>query len=333
MKYSKLQDMDISRIILGVGEVGSEIPLAEGEKTLCAFMEKGGNAIDTGNVYANWIKGAERSSSEKAIGRLFKADPGLREKLFVCTKGAHYEFDDIAHTPRVNEGCITYDVNDSLRNMGIDQIDLYWLHRDNPTYPVSLIMDALFTAQDAGKIGLIGASNWSARRIAEANAYAKSCRREGFCASQIMHSYALPMDVGDRTTMYFDEELEGRAYLDQGLALFCFTSQAKGYITKTLNGVQMKENIRRYFDCPGNRERAARADAVAKQAGSGHNAEQVGLAYLHALPYNTYTIVGPRNAGQIADSMGACDISLTPEQIRFLAEDKSPIPRVPQLGH
>jgi aryl-alcohol dehydrogenase-like predicted oxidoreductase len=333
MKYSKVKELDVSRVVLGVGSYGSSIPDAEGEMILRTFMERGGNAVDTGNVYANWVDPANRSASEKMLGRLFKTNPGLREKLVVCTKGAHYEWYDPAKTPRVNEGCIRYDVDASLQNMGIARIDLYWLHRDNPTYPVNLIMDALFEAQDAGKIGHFGASNWSARRIMEANSYARSCGREGFFGSQIMYSYALPIDVGDRTTMYFDEALEGSAYLAERLALFCYTSQARGYISKTLAGTPLRPNIAHDFDCQTNRERAARAQEVAAQIGGGHSAEQVGLAYLHALPYNVFSVVGCHSVEQIIDSVGSTEFDLTPAQIEYLAKDTTAAPFVPQLGH
>jgi len=333
MKYAKVRGYDTARLVLGVGLYGSGIPEETGVKILHTYIERGGNAIDTANVYANWIAGAPRSASEKVLGRFFKANPGLRDKLVLCTKGAHYEFGDPAHTPRVNEGCITYDINDSLRNMGIDKIDLYWLHRDNPTYPVPLIMDALFEAQDAGKIAHYGASNWSGRRIIEANKYARDNGRETFFGSQIMYSYALPFDVGDRSTMYFDEELEGRLYHREELALFCYTSQAKGYISKALSGNPLPPNALRDFDCPTNRDRAARAQEVARQIGGDCSAERVGLAYLFTLPHQTFPIVGCRTLEQINDSLGACDIELTPEQIKYLAEDKVPAPYVPQLGH
>jgi len=333
VKYGKFYKYDVARVILGVGSFGAGTPMEDGDRLLKTYMEQGGNAIDTGNVYGNWTPGAGRAPSEKTMGKMFKADPGLRDKLVVCTKGAHYEWYDVQKTPRVNEGCIAYDVNDSLKNFGIDQIDIYWLHRDNPTYPIWLIMDALFEAQDAGKIACFGASNWTARRIIEGNDYARSCGREGFIASQIMFSYALPIDVGDRTTMYFNEAIEGSAYMEENLALFCYTSQARGYITKTLAGTALRANVAHDFDCPANRERAARAGEVAEQIGGGHSAEQVGLAYLHALKYNTFAIVSNRNIEQCIDSAGSCDIELTPEQIKYLAEDTLSFPFVPQLGH
>ena len=225
MKYAKVKEYDVARVVLGVGLYGSAIPDAEGEKILQTYMEKGGNTVDTGNVYANWIDPNNRSASEKLLGRFFQANPGVRDKLVVCTKGAHYEWYDTAKTPRVNEACIRYDVEASLKNLGIDKIDLYWLHRDNPTYPIWLIMDALFEAQDAGRIMHFGASNWSSRRIMEANRYAESCKREGFFGSQIMFSYAFPIDVSDRTTMYFDEAMDGRTYLRENW--ICSASRAK----------------------------------------------------------------------------------------------------------
>ena len=316
---------------MGIGVAGFGVAFGQAESlaVLKCFMDAGGNIIDTANVYMNWdARAPERASSEKALGRLFRANPGLRDKLIVCTKGAHYEMADPAMTPRVNEGCITYDIDDSLKNLGIERIDLYWLHRDNPTYPISLIMDALFEAQDAGKIAHYGASNWSAARVAEAGAYARSRGREGFFGSQIQFSYVFPLEPDAPSTRYFDEELDGGTYLAENVALFSYTSQAKGYMTKLLNGAPLNSNITRLFDCSANRERTRRAAEVARQAGRG--VEHVGLAYLHALPYNVVTLVSCSSLEQLKNSMD-CDMELTPEQIKYLCADgAAPPERKPQ---
>ena len=333
LKYAKVKEYNIARVVLGTGSFGSTIPDDAAADILCAYVEKGGNAIDTANVYANWVDPSNRSSSEKWLGRQLRANPGLREKLIICTKGAHYEIGDRMKTPRVNEACITFDISDSLMNLGIDKIDLYWLHYDNPAYPVSLIMDALFKAQDEDKIGHYGASNWSIRRIMEANSYAKACGREGFFGSQIMYSYALPFDVGERMNLYFDEEIEGPAYLREQLALFCYTSQARGYITLVLSGIPLPAVTAHDFDCVANRERAERALAVAREIGAGYNAEQVGLAYQHSLPYDLFTIVGCQSVEELHKSVGSCDISLNREQLKYLAADNVTPPFVPQIGH
>ena len=330
MKYAKIKEYEVSRVGIGVAGFGVTFDESESLKILDCYTSAGGNLIDTANVYMNWDPRArERASSEKALGRLFKSNPGLRRELIVCTKGAHYEIADMAYTPRVNEGCITYDIDDSLRNLGIDRIDLYWLHRDNPTYPVHLIIDALLKAQDEGKIAYFGASNWSAARIADANAYARSVGREGFVASQIMYSYVCPLEPDSYATRYFDEALDGRTYRDENIALFSYTSLAKGYMTKMLNGAPLNDRLAKLYDCPVNRDRAARAAEVAGQIGGGHNAEQVGLAYLHALPYNTVTLVSFNGIWQLKDSMN-CDIDLTPEQLAYLTDDKCGLNRAPQ---
>ena len=331
MKYGKVKEYEVSRVVLGTGSYGLSISDADGEELLKTYIEKGGNAIDTGNAYMNWVPGNVRSSSEKWLGKMLKANPGMREKLIICTKGAHYETSDPRQTPRVNEGCITYDVEDSRKNMGVDKIDLYWLHRDNPTYPVYLIMDALFAAQDAGKIGHFGASNWSARRIIEANRYADSCNREGFFGSQTRFSFAIPLDAGG-SMLYFDEKQEGPAYIREKLDTFCYTSQAGGYITKVVSGAELSPTRFKAVDCPTNRERAERAKVVAEQIGGGVSVEQVGLAYQYTLPYNIFAVVGCRNIAQLLDSVGSCDFDLTAEQIAFLGDDKIAPPLLPQIG-
>ena len=326
MKYAKIKGLEPARIILGVGLFGSQYPADEGVKALNYYVENGGNTIDTGNVYANWIPGSGRSSSEKFLGKFFKDNPGFRDKIILCTKGAHYDFADPDHTPRVNYDCIKHDVEDSRRNMGVDYIDLYWLHRDDSSHPVGPIMDALFEAQDAKKIGAYGASNWSCERIKAANDYAASCGREGFFGSQIQFSFVHTLDVSDKTTLYFNPKTDGQFYIDNNIDLFAYTSQAKGYITKTLGGIPFVGNMSKNYDCPTNRERAKRAAKIAQEIG-GCTAEEIALAYMHTLPYNVLTIVGPRLLEQIQASMKAGDISLTAEQIEYLARDETPLER------
>ena len=326
MKFTNVQGLRVARVVLGVGLFGSKYPASEGEKAIDYYVEHEGNILDTGNVYANWIPGAERSASEKFLGRYFKSHPGVREKVILCTKGAHYDFADPERAPRVNYDCIKYDVDDSLRNLCTDYIDLYWLHRDDSTHPVEPIMDALFEAQDAKKIGSFGASNWTCERIKAANDYAKKCGREGFFGSQIQFAFIHTLDLSDKTTLYFDAEKDGQFYIDNNLDLFAYTSQAKGYITKMLTGAAFTGNMATNYDCPTNRERALRAAKVAEEIG-GCTAEEIALAYMHTLPYNTLTIVGPRILEQLQTSMRAGSIDLTKEQIAYLGTDETPLTR------
>jgi len=312
--------------VLGVGLFGSAYPAEDGEKCLDYYTNHGGNIIDTGHIYANWIEGAEESASEKMLGRYFKAHPGFRDKIILCTKGAHYSFYDPERKPRVKPECIKQDLDESLKLMGVDYIDFYWLHRDDVNYPVKPIMDELFLAQEKGKIRHFGASNWNTQRIKEANQYAASCNREGFFGTQPQFSFVHSLDVTDKTTLMFIEEKEGKFYLDEKMDLFAYTSQAKGYITKVLNNIPFKGNMAKNYDCPTNRERAARAAKVAAEIG-GCTAEEVGLAFMHTLPYNVLTIVGPRLPEQIKQSMIAGDINLTAAQIAYLAKDETPLLR------
>ncbi|MCL2740930.1 MAG: aldo/keto reductase [Oscillospiraceae bacterium] len=329
MRHIKLKDMEPSFIGIGVSGFGIRTSDAESEAILDEFIGLGGNVVDTANVYCNWDpKAPERACSEKSLGRIFKKRPSLRDRLIVCTKGAHFEPQDKASTPRVNEGCIKYDLEDSVRNLGIDVIDVYFLHRDNPTYPVWLIMDALFEAQDAGTVRILGASNWSAARIAEANAYARSVGREGFAVSQIMHSYMHPLVRDAHASRYFDEAEEGGTYLSEGLTMFAYTSVAKGFMTKALAGRPMVAHLARLYECATNRERAARAAEVARQVGGGRSVEQIGLAYLRSLPYKVTALVSFSDISQLRECCD-CDFDLAPGQAAFLAKDETPLARVP----
>ena len=104
----------------------------------------------------------------RANGRLA---PGLRRgsgiSIVIATKGGGIDLRAGDWKPRVNPACIERDLGESLAHLGVSDIDLYWLHSDDPTQPIKPIMDVLIANQRAGHINAFGASNWSPARIAK----------------------------------------------------------------------------------------------------------------------------------------------------------------------
>lgn len=121
--------------------LGSTLDEQASFKLMDRYVELGGNMVDTAEVYANWLPG-EKSISEKVIGRWMKAR-GNREQLIVTTKGVHHDLDAPTIVPRVAYAPILTDIEASLQRLQVETIDLYWLHRDDPTKPVEEIIDAL----------------------------------------------------------------------------------------------------------------------------------------------------------------------------------------------
>lgn len=234
-------DLKVSPICLGTVNYGSTMSEKEGMYQLSQYLDMGGNFIDTAHVYGDWAEG-KKSPSEKAIGQWFK-ETGNRDKIILSTKGAHpcWTAMDI---PRVHSEDIDKDLNESLKFLNTDYIDLYFLHRDDPRVPVSEIIDTLDADVDSGKIRYYGCSNWSLPRIKEAAGYARRKGSRGFVCNQLLISLADANFYGmaDKTLVCMDNETH--AYMAKtGMNAMAFMSIAKGYFTRRRNGENLPRSV------------------------------------------------------------------------------------------
>jgi aryl-alcohol dehydrogenase-like predicted oxidoreductase len=160
-----------SRIVLGSVFFGTDISREHSFAVMDAYAKGGGNFIDTANGYALWLPGGV-GASELTIGAWLR-ERGVRDRMIIATKGGHPrgdsgEFGDLSR-PEIEK-----DLGQSLERLAVDAIDLFWLHRDQPTRPVSEIMEMLADIRESGRIRAYGVSNWELDRIEAANAYAKA---------------------------------------------------------------------------------------------------------------------------------------------------------------
>ncbi len=181
-------ELTVSTISLGSTGIGSAIGAEESFALLDCYAQAGGNFIDTAAVYANWLPG-ERNVSEKTIGR-WMTERGVRDQMVVTTKGAHPELETM-HKPRMSRREIESDLDDSLRNLQTDVIDLYLLHRDDTSRTVEEILTVMNDQVKAGKIRYFGCSNWSVSRIEKAQSWAAEHGIDGFVANQVNWSLAV----------------------------------------------------------------------------------------------------------------------------------------------
>jgi aryl-alcohol dehydrogenase-like predicted oxidoreductase len=279
------------------------------------FVELGGNFIDTARMYGDWVPGGPTGASERAIGAWLKTR--RREGVVVATKGGAVDLRAGDGRNRVTPEDIAKDLGESLDHLGIDTIDLYWLHADNPQAPVGPIVDALLAEQAAGRIRYFGASNWAPARIAEANAYAKSKGKQGFVAAQPFWGLAVPNEAKANAQGYV-LHYEGRfeELHAAGLPIIPYAGQSGGYFTKLHSGGEVREDLRERYDNPANAARLKAVQALAERRGVSIN--EIVLAYLLSQPGQTIPIIGASRPEQLEESVKAASLKLTAEELAQL---------------
>jgi aryl-alcohol dehydrogenase-like predicted oxidoreductase len=276
----------------------------------------GGTFFDTAKVYADWLPG-ERSVSEKTLGRWLR-QRGHRDRLVIATKGAHPELATM-HQPRMDHASIVADLEQSLRNLQTDVIDLYWLHRDDPQTPVAAILVTLQAQVRAGKIRAYGCSNWRAGRIAEAQVYARTQGWPGFVADQMSWSLAaVPQSALPDPTMVVMDGALFDLHAGSGMPAAPYASQANGFFQRAAAGTldAMQESGRRLYDTPENRRRSQAVQALAAE--SGRSISAIVLGYLLGQPFPVLPIVGCRSVAQVEDSCRAVEQPLSAAEIAFV---------------
>ena len=306
--------LTVSPLCIGTVYFGSSVNDRDSFAALDHFAELGGSFLDTARVYADWLPLAPRQASEKCLGRWLKAR-GLQDKVVVATKGGHPPLIGPGR-PTLSARELTRQADDSRRNLGLDTLPLYYLHRDDARLPVAQIMDTLFALQDQGVLRHIACSNWTAERIAETNAYAASCGREGFVAASNQWSLARCVpSSGDPTLVHTDEALI-RLHTQTQLPLIPFTSMAQGYLSKLADGKPVNAALRASYGLPENDQIAGRAKELAQRKGM--TVAQVAQCYFYAQPFPVIPVMAFSTFAQMEEATAATDMSLTPQELSFL---------------
>ena len=316
MRYGTIPGVGnhVSRIVLGTNSF-THAGAAMAFSILDAFVAAGGTTIDTAHIYRN-------GESEQVVGRWLRAR-GTREGLVLTTKGAHPKVDmrnpsasDWA--PRVTPAAIAEDLAESLERLGVDSIDLYSPHRDDPDAPVGPIVESLNEAKAAGRIQALGASNWTHQRIEEANDFARARDLRGFVVSSPQFSLAHwigPTRPGCRSISGDDAALDW--YAQRRVAVVAWSSQAAGFFARPyLPGSPELTPRQRNYDRPDNWERWRRVRELAARLGA--TSAQVALAWVLSQPFETYAVIGTSSVRHLEESVGALDLCLSAADVAWL---------------
>lgn len=300
-------ELQVSRVILGTTHFGTKVTDNVTFDILDRYAALGGTTIDTARVYGDWGN-TGNAASERVVGQWLR-ECGRRSDFVLITKGAHHRIERPIK-PRVTPDCIRGDLELSLENIG-GGIDLYLLHRDDPSVPVAEIMPVLHEYVKSGDIRAIGCSNWSRERMDEANRFAETHSMTPFSANEIQWSLAML----DRETLdkLFGSDVFGvnageyHKYLHSDISLLSFTSIAWGYFTKLIEGTESP-----YIAALESAENRRRADVVRKWCKqTSLSPAAIAVSYITSHPFiRAAACVGCSNTEQVSDFMAAGDVVL-----------------------
>jgi aryl-alcohol dehydrogenase-like predicted oxidoreductase len=268
------------------------------------FVRLGGNTVETAHSYGD-------GDCERVVGRWIKERKN-REQIAIISKGGH-PFDGRS---RLSSECIDADLEESLNRLQTDYIDLYLLHRDDTTRPVSDIVSYLNKHFKSGKIRAFGGSNWTTERIDQANAYAREAGLEPFRVSSPHFSLAVPVrEPWTGCLSVTKNDLEW--YKRTKVQMLSWSSQARGFFTGRFSPEQLDELcVLPAWFAQENFERLNRARELAKKKGVSANA--IALAYVLSQSFTPLAAIGCRTIEELGDSFSAVTCDLSDEELHWL---------------
>ncbi len=217
-------DLKPSVIGMGGGPLTVEGKDLEVWKLLDTYYELGGSFIDSANIYGKWLPSGQ-NVCDFNIGKWLR-EQKVRDQMVITSKGGHPLLSEMSK-PRLQKKEVAWDLDESLNALGVDYIDLYYLHRDDQTIPVEEVIDYLGDFVKQGKIRYFGASNWTASRIKAAQVYANQTGKQGFVANQLMWSLATPdMSKASYPGLVSMDHESKQFHFNSGLAGIAYESQA-----------------------------------------------------------------------------------------------------------
>jgi aryl-alcohol dehydrogenase-like predicted oxidoreductase len=316
VKYVKLGStgLDVSPICLGCMSFGAPEqgghPWSLDEDTSKPFIrnavEAGINFFDTANVYS-------AGSSEEITGRAL-AEYANRDEIVLATK-VHGVMRQGPNGSGLSRKAILAEIDNSLRRLGTDYVDLYQIHRWDKTVPIEETMEALHDVVKAGKARYIGASSMWAWQFAKAQYTAE---KHGWTKFSTMQNHY--------NLLYREEEREMLPLCkDQGVGVIPWSPLARGRLTRSWDEESARsetDEFRQRLYADGDRVIVERVAAIAGQRSV--PMAQIALAWLLRNPLITSPIVGTTKPHHLDDAVAALDITLTDDEVTQLEEPYTP---------
>ncbi len=313
MNYRRLgrTGLKVSELCLGTMQFGWTADEATSFAVMDAFVEAGGNFIDTADIYSRWAEGNPGGVSEQIIGRWLRAR-GNRGQIVLATKARGRMWDG-PNGEGLSRGHLIRACEDSLRRLDTDYIDLYQAHAFDPDTPIDETLRALDDLVRDGKVRYVGASNYPGWRFAKALWASDKLGLARYDSLQPHYSLAHRAE--------FERELKPLCE-EEGVGVIPYSPLAGGFLT----GKYRRDNVpasaraegiqRRYFNDRGFAILDA-LDGVA--AARGLTVAQVALAWLLTQPVITAPIIGANSVEQLSESTGAAGVRLRADEMDKLS--------------
>jgi len=315
MEFRKLgrTGLKVSEICLGTALFGAPTDEDEAHRMLDLFLDRGGNFVDTADVYSAWDDDSWAGRSEEMIGTWLAAS-GKRHEIVLATK-ARSAMSDLPNDQGLSRRHLMDAVEASLRRLQTDFIDLYQTHSMDTDTPIEETMRALDDLVRQGKVRYVGCSNYSAWRLCQA--LWASDRADVVRYECLQPVYNLLQREGfERDTADLIRE--------KGLAVIPYSPQAAGFLTGKYKAGQepppntraaSNDRMRRHFT-DANFELVEEMERIGQ--GHGKTVGHVALAWHLSNPLITAPILGARNAAQLEESLGAAGFRLQEEEMSRL---------------
>ena len=315
MKYSEIKYIEkpVSRIFFGTC-----IPLMTKGGDACDLLDHafslGITAFDTARCYGK---------AENSLGAWLKKRNN-RDKVVIQTKGGINGF---LWRSRIKESCIRYDLKKSLEALGTDHTDIYLLHRDNTKVPVGDIVELLNSFVAEGRVRAFGGSNWSYKRIEQANEYAYAHGLQPFTVSSPNYGLAVmhkdPWGGGLVSVTGDNKRAEREWYAGNQMPLTAWSCVGNGlfsgrFVSSDMRGAKRGMNLlaKKGFLYADNLERLRRAEILAERKGV--TPLQIAVSYIKAGDMNVYPIIGTGSKAHLSENVAALSITLTAAEAAWL---------------
>lgn len=296
--------LDFGPVVLGGNTFGWTSDRDESFAVLDAFVAAGGRAIDTADVYSAWVPGNSGGESETIIGEWI-GRRGRRDDVLIATKVF-----SLATRPGLSAANLTAAVDDSLRRLQTDYIDLYYAHQDDTEVGQEEYVAAFGDLVAQGKVVEVGASNFEADRVRSAVAIANETGVAGFTVAQDLYNL---VERGAETSLF-------PTLLELGVVELPYSSLASGFLTGKYRPGTAVDSARAgsagsYLDSAANVALLSALDEIA--AAHAVSVTAVSLAWLRQQPVVAAPIASARVVDQLHDLLEP--VTLTAEELARLS--------------